>query len=53
MRRLFYGAVLVFSVFVVVSAQNFDNELGSDFDLDWFWIGSDLRSIGNKPLNSN
>lgn len=51
MRRLFYGAILVCSVLVVTSAQNFDDEFGSDFDLDWFWMGSDLRSIGKKPLN--
>ena len=51
MNRLVLRTFILSSVFVaaIFAASHFDNdEFGgdSDFDSDWFWIGSNLRSMG-------
>ena len=49
MNKLVLSSFLLCSMFVgAVLGQHFggDNFGDSDFDSDWFWIGSNLRSIG-------
>ena len=50
MNRLVLSTFLLSTVFVaaIFAAGHFgEDELGdSDFDSDWFWIGSNLRSLG-------
>ena len=46
MRALFIGIVLLSSVLVVTLSQYHEDDFDSDFDSDWFWIGSNLRSVG-------
>jgi len=54
MNRLVLSTFLLSPVFVAVifAADHFgEDELGdSDFDSDWFWIGSNLRSLGRPKL---
>jgi len=55
MNRLVLRTFILSSVFVaaIFAASHFDNdEFGgdSDFDSDWFWIGSNLRSMGRPKL---
>ena len=48
MHTLCCRVILLFSIFAAIFALDFedDNDINSDFDSDWFWMGSDLRSIG-------
>jgi len=53
MNKLVLSSFLLCSMFVgAVLGQHFggDNFGDSDFDSDWFWIGSNLRSIGRPKL---
>ena len=46
MRTLFFRVVLLSSVLVAIFAQYQEDDFDSDFDSDWFWIGSNLRAVG-------
>jgi len=48
MRTLFFGIVLLSTVLVAIFAQYQEDDFDSDFDSDWFWIGSNLKTVG-KP----
>merc|ERR1719242_736377 len=50
MRALFIGIVLLSSVLVVTLSQYHEDDFDSDFDSDWFWMGSNLRSMGRPKL---
>ena len=51
MRTLFLGVVLLSSILLAIAARDFfdEDEYGdNDFNSDWFWIGSNLPSVGEK-----
>ena len=53
MRTLLLGVILLSSILLAIAARgNFDeDEYGdNDFNSDWFWIGSNLPSVGKKQL---
>ena len=47
MRTLFCGAILLFSILAAIFAKRDCDENGNTkFNSDWFWMGSNLRSLG-------
>jgi len=52
MRTLFLAFVLSSSIVLALVGEHFgDDEFGdSDFDSDWFWIGSNLPSVGRPKF---
>ena len=48
MRLLPFAILLISLLIGACFAQLDDDKFDSDFDSDWFWIGSNLRSISKS-----
>ena len=48
MGKLLCGVILLMPILTAIVAQGNwgDNDGDNGFDLDWFWIGSNLRTLG-------